>query len=371
MSKVLLLGGEAASLLNFRGTLIRELIRDGHVVFAAAPGIGETTADALLALGAQPLDAPLSRAKMNPLNDLRSIHALWRMMASVRPDVVIPFTIKPVIYGTIAARLAGVRNVTALVTGLGYAFVEGGENKRRVARVVATALYRLALRFVRMTLFQNPDDLRTFRDLGILAANARTDVVNGSGVDLDHFALVPLPDRPRFLMIARLLADKGVREYATAAASLRASHPEAEIVLAGPLDVSPNGIRAAELADWRQQGLDYVGVLDDVLPQVARATTVVLPSYREGTPRVVLEAMAMGRAIITTDAPGCRETVRHGINGLLVPPRDAVALADAMRLLHERPGKVIAMGFASRKMAQSRYDAVKVARDIMRHAGLN
>jgi glycosyltransferase involved in cell wall biosynthesis len=367
---VLVLGGKAESLIEFRGPLIRELVNAGHKVIAAAPDFNERIEAAVRALGGQPLEVPLARTAMNPIRDAQSIWTLIELMKQIKPDVLIAYTAKPVIYGSFAARLAGVPSVTALITGLGYAFVEGNEAKRWLARYMLSILYRLTLSRCQCVLFQNPDDRQTFLDLGIISKRTPAQVVNGSGVDTDFYSLTPVPDKTRFLMITRLLGDKGVREYAQAARILRARSPKAEVALAGYLDISPNSIKPAELAGWQAEGLEFLGTADDVRPAIARSTVVVLPSYREGTPRVVLEAMAMGRAIITSDAPGCRETVKHGLNGLLVPPRDAETLAAAMLELASDPDLVRSMGKASRQIAVERYEASKVARDVLRYAGL-
>ena len=371
MSKVLLLGGQAESLLNFRGILIQEMISQGHKVYAAAPDMDKATAYKLAGLGAIPVEAPLSRTAINPLKDMQSTWALWRLMREIKPDFFIAYTIKPVIFGSIAARLANVKNITAMITGLGYAFIEGNEAKRKITRRFAVLLYRMALPLSRKVLFQNPDDRQVFFDLKILGTSSDTAIINGSGVDILHYDVKPLPANPRFLMISRFLIDKGVREYAGAVKQLKLKFPEAQAALAGYVDSSPNSITQAELESWQPDGLELVGKLDDVRDEIARSSIIVLPSYREGTPRVVLEAMAMGRAIVTTDAPGCRETVTDGVNGLLVPVRNADALGDAMCKLYADADLVAKMALAGRKIAETRYDARLVARDIMSHAGLS
>ena len=197
-----------------------------------------------------------------------------------------------------------------------------------------------------------------------------THIVNGSGIDLDHFAPAPLPEKPSFLMIARLLKDKGIREFAAAAKRLKADHPDVPITLVGYLDPSPDSLTQAELDDLIGHGIDYKGALADVRPAIAEASIYVLPSYREGTPRSVLEAMAMGRAIITTDAPGCRETVEHETNGLLVDPRNSEALYEAMLRLLREPDLAARMGPRSRAIAEAKYDVHKVNAEMIRHAGL-
>jgi glycosyltransferase involved in cell wall biosynthesis len=367
---VVVLGSEQNTLINFRGPLIKELVKAGHEVFGCAPSLTHETVAALTALGARGFSVPMDRTGMNPLSDLAYVYRLTLALRKLQPDAIIAYTAKPVVYGAIAGRLAGVERVCALVTGLGYAFIDGGGLKRRVANLVARGLYKLAINLADCVIFQNPDDRAAFAAMGLLRRAVPTGVVNGSGVDLDHFSPAPLPDAPAFLMVSRLLGDKGVREYAAASLRLRATRPDVSCVLVGGLDPSPNAIDSDELACWREQGLGYEGHLADVREAIARASIVVLPSYREGTPRAVLEGMAMGRAIITTDVPGCRQTVEHGVNGLLVPPKDAQALERAMLELAGDPGRVARMGVQSRIRAEQLFEARAVARDTLRHARL-
>ena len=369
--RVMLLGSYAPSLVNFRGPLIAALRERGHEVLAAAPDMGEATSSALRSLGAEPLSLRLSNASLNPLSMLRSLTELRRLLRRRRPDVLISYTIKPVILGAFAARAAGIATIVSLITGLGFAFTgEGGDLKRRLARWAAARLYRAALRRSDLTLFQNRDDEALFRELGLLAPGARTEIVDGSGVDTSHFAPSRPPAGVSFLMIARLLRDKGIREFAEAAKRLRREHPEVPVALVGYLDPSPDSLTRAELDELVELGITFHGKLDDVRPALADCSVYVLPSYREGTPRSVLEAMATGRAVITTDAPGCRETVIDGVNGLLVPPRDPDGLYAAMLRFLVEPGLAAAMGEQSRRIAETRYDARKVSADMLRHIGL-
>lgn len=368
--RVALLGSYAPSLINFRGPLISALVADGHEVFALAPDIDAPTADRLRALGAHPFSVRLGRTSLNPWGGMRTVGALRRLFRTLRPDVLIAYTIKPVVLGAAAARMAGVPSFVAMITGMGYSFVGGREPRRLLARAMAILMYRRALRRARMVIFQNEDDRRDFRRLGMLAGGVPTGMVNGSGVDLDHFAVVPLPPGPSFLMIGRFLRDKGVREYAEAAARLKRDFPAVRIALVGWADESPDSLSAAEMEALIRSGIDNLGHLEDVRPAIAGCSVYVLPSYREGTPRSVLEAMAMGRAVITTDAPGCRETVVEGDNGFLVPPRDSEALYRAMRRFVDEPALCAAMGMASRRLAERRFDVRKVNRAIIEHAGL-
>lgn len=367
MARVAVVAGLASSLVNFRGPLIEALVADGHVVHAIAPSIDETTARWLCARGVASHPVALSRAGTSVLGDLRTLAALTRSFRKIAPDTVIAYTIKPIVYGLLAARLVGVPRRHALITGLGYAFTDGARSRhRRALRVVATVLYRLALSQAQTVIFQNEDDLSDFKAAGILGRSARTAIVNGSGVDIDHFAQTPLPPTPRFLLIARLVADKGIAEYVAAARVVKARLPEAEFHLVGPRDPNPaalpEGLVESAVADGV---LVFHGELADVRPQIDRASVYVLPSYREGTPRSVLEAMAMGRPVITTDAPGCRATTVHGTTGLLVPPRSVAELADAMERLGGDAALRARMGAAARARVVELYEARAVARSVL------
>jgi glycosyltransferase involved in cell wall biosynthesis len=219
--------------------------------------------------------------------------------------------------------------------------------------------------------FQNPDDQGLFKELGLLNG-VNSVVVNGSGVDLSYYTAQPMLSHvPKFLMIARLLGDKGVREYAQAAMQLKAQNPSAVFQLAGWIDENPNAIAQHELDAWVNSGaIEYLGKLADVRPALTGCSVYVLPSYREGTPRSVLEAMATGRAVITTDAPGCRETVKHGVNGLLVPIKDAPALAEAMQTCINEPLMVAHMAQESLQLAIEKYDVNKVNIHMLDEMGL-
>lgn len=368
---IVVVGGFAESLLNFRGALLRSLVERGHRVIACAPAASAGVVDALTAMGVAYRDVPFNRAGLRPDQDLRALGALVALLREIRPDIFLGYTIKPVIYGLLAARLAGVPRRFAMITGLGYAFVNSGLRGRLVGAVVRR-LYRLSLRNADRVFFQNPDDRALFEQLGLVRGTEQAAMINGSGVDVDSFHPEPIPQGPAsFLLIARLLRDKGIGEYVEAARIVRARYPRAVFRLAGWIDDNPAAISERELNAWVAEGvIEYLGRLDDVRPAIAASSVYVLPSYREGTPRTVLEAMAMGRPVVTTDAPGCRETVRDGTNGYLVPVRDAAALAQALERFLVEPGLIETMGREGRRMAIANYDVHKVNRIILNTIGL-
>ncbi|WP_373331803.1 glycosyltransferase family 4 protein [Thiopseudomonas alkaliphila] len=359
--KILIVAGLSGSLTGFRKPLLVALLSKRVEVHAAAPDLlkNQNVALELQKLGIHIHDIPLSRTGLNPIQDFKSLFELYKLAQKIKPDAVLGYTIKPVIYGTLAAWLARVPKRFALITGLGYAFQESTDSKRSIVKKIAHGLYKLALSKSHTTFFQNPDDEQLFKKLGILKGNANTVVVNGSGVGLEDYPLTPLPERepPRFLFVGRLLGDKGVREYAEAAQLVKQQYSDVEFDLVGGIDINPNAIKQEELDKWITDGrLNYFGQLKDVKPRIAACSVYVLPSYREGTPRSVLEAMSMGRAIITTDAPGCRETVVNGVNGYLVPVRNSEALVEAMIKLIEKPALIASMAIESRRIAEEKYD---------------
>ncbi|WP_341885268.1 glycosyltransferase family 4 protein [Synechococcus sp. UW140] len=350
------------------------MVARGLEVYVAAPDLPRDCSlrQQLVQRGLKVHNIPLRRTGTNPLADLCTLWALWSLMRRIQPDVMLGYTIKPVIYGTLAAWLAGVPRRYALITGLGYAFTGQASGKRGKLKDVIQRLYRQALCRAHKVFFQNQDDQALFRHMGLLSTGTLSVVLNGSGVDLDSFSLAPLPPgAPHFLLIARLLGDKGVREYACAARRIKATHPQVQFSLVGWLDENPDAIHQSELDAWVKAGtINYMGRLQDVRPAIAQCGIYVLPSYREGTPRTVLEAMSMGRAVITTDAPGCRETVVDGNNGFLVPIKSVDALVDAMNRFIQEPELTRLMGQRGRLLAEYKYDVNKVNAVMLREMGL-
>ncbi len=373
--KFLLVASLAESVLNFRGALIEALQACGLEVHVAVPGVSgsraaEASRHALEAAGLVVHETDLQRTGTSLFADARLLVQLMKIMARVKPDWVLGYTAKPVIYGLSAARLMRVPRRFALISGLGYAFQ--GDAERRWLQSIAQFLYTVALNRADLVFFQNVDDRQLFVERGIVAAHTRTCVVNGSGVKLDDFAPAPQPHGPPvFLLIARLLGDKGVREYVQAARAVRATAPEVRFQIVGWIDSNPDAISRQELDGWIAEGcIEFLGRLADVRPAIAASSVYVLPSYHEGTPRTVLEAMAMGRPVITTDVPGCRQTVIDNDNGFLVPAKSAPALEQAMRKFIADHGLIDRMGLRSRVMAEKKYDVHQVNAVMLREMGI-
>jgi glycosyltransferase involved in cell wall biosynthesis len=371
MSKVLVIGSFPLSLLNFRGQLLRAISSEGHTIITSSAPASADVIESLLMLGADFREIPVHRAGLNPLKDLKLCLTIVKLLRSEKPNMVLAYTAKPVIFGGIAARLTGVTDFYAMVTGLGYAL--GSQSfKQRFVGVLVRLLYRFALAKCSGVLFQNPDDERFFIEQNLISDANTTIRTNGSGVDLNEFQSVPLPTHPVFSLLARLLVDKGLREFHAAAKNLKKKYPHVRFLVGGGLDVNPMSISKEELQSWVDEGvIEYRGSLTDVRPFLAETQVYVLPSYREGTPRSILEAMAMGRPIITTDAPGCRETVIDGQNGFLVPPRDSVALEQAMERFILDGALSARMGAESLALARTKFDVNEVNAVIMKALGLD
>lgn len=372
MSKnIVIISNELFSLINFRGPLIKHLIRSGHQVYALVPlekKINKALIQNLKNMGVNVINYYLSRNSINPFKDYMSYKSIINIISKLKPDVVIAYSAKPVIYTGLAMKYFSKINFFPVITGLGYGFTSGDEIKRKFIRLIMTHLYRFGLKNVKSIIFQNIDDKKIFYKLKIIKKKQLSHVVHGSGVDLDLYQFLPVPKKPVFLMLARLLIDKGVREYLEAANFVKARFPNTIFKLAGRLDSNPSSIKINELNFWtKKKVIQYLGEISPVNQIISDCRFYVLPSYREGTPRSVLEAMAIGRPIITTDVPGCRETVIHGKNGLLVQAKNSKSLANAMiKLLRESENKIQSMGKQSYLMTKKKYNVKKVNKTIVR-----
>lgn len=372
---IVLIGNAAGSTLNFRAPLIADLVAAGWRVEVLAPDWTPPLLERLRAIGAQGATYPLVRTGLNPLQDLRTLFALVRHLQRRRPDAVLSFMAKPNVWGMLTAAWVGVPRRVALIEGLGYAFTDAGEErrslKRRVVGAVLAWLYRGAFAAAHQVVVLNPDDARDLQRCCGLSP-AKTVLLGGIGVILDEWPVHPPQLEPiTFTLVARLLREKGVLEFLAAARQVKAQYPTVRFWLLGPLDDNPGGLTRADLQPWLEDGtVQWPGSVE-VKPWLAQTSVFVLPSYyREGVPRSTQEAMAMGRPVITTDAPGCRETVIDGLNGFLVPPRDVAALAAAMRRFIDAPELIERMGRESRRLAEVRFDARQTNRRLLAALGI-
>lgn len=362
MAKIMLIVPYAKYYLNFYWDLIESLVQDGHRVTAVAPDTGAESA--LAAIGVRFIQAPIKNTGLNPCYDIRSVFYLTRILRNERPDIICCYSIKPILYGSLAARITRSKRLYATVTGLGYLFT-GRTWKQRLLLPFVTSFYRFAFQQCEGAFFENPDDMRLFKQLGLIKRD-NTTIINGSGVNLDKFSMTATrPIQPRvpltFILIARMIKDKGIYEYVEAARILKAKYPDVHVCLLGPFDSNPSSINKSQITKWMEEGVvSYLGEAVDVRPYLRNSNIFVLPSYREGTPKSTLEAMAMGLPIITTDVPGCRETVIQGFNGLIVPVKNGGALAAAMERFILNPQMAEVMGANSRELAASKYDVRKV-----------
>lgn len=378
--KFLIFANYLPHVINFRGKLLEAVSGLGYEIHILAPELDKHKQELnnLSEMGYHVHEIPLQRTGTNPLTDFQTLVAAYRLLRKIQPDVILSYTIKSVIYGTLAAWLAKVPKRFVLISGLGYTFSEVDEKDTRTSlQKFIHSLYTQALNKSDKVFFQNPDDLQLFKELGILRPNTAAKVVNGSGVDISRFDVIPFPTqlsgeiKPSFLLIARLLKDKGLIEYIEAAKIVKNRYPETEFHLVGYIDENPATITQAQLDEWIYSGvINYWGKLKDVRPAIAASSVYVLPSYREGTSRSVLEAMAMGRPIITTDAPGCRETVNDSVNGFLVPIKTVDELVDAMEQFIKDPELIKNMGKASRKLTEERFDVNKVNEFMIKEMSL-
>ena len=359
--RILLVANSTWNIYNFRQNIIDKFISEGHEIVVLAP------IDEYIVYKEQYPDVrhygirSLSRKSTNPLRELVLIAELTRKYRRIKPDFIIHYTHKPNIFGTIAARLAGIKSIM-VITGLGYLFIHKG-----IYHNMMIWLYKIAARYSSLLVFENQDDRQLFIDEGI-ATVEKTKSLKGCGVNLDRFVpLAPKVSNPAnccFAFIGRLLTDKGVIEYIEAAKKVKSRLPDTQFIVLGDFDEeNPAGIEREKLAEWVNDGwIDYRGFVQDVRSVLSHIDCLILPSYREGMPRTIMEAMSMGIPVITTDTPGCREAVQNEFNGFIVPVADSAALADAIERFIALPiEERVKMGRNSRMLAETNFDEKKIA----------
>ena len=361
--KIAIVSPKNRTVYNFRGDLIQDIVKLGHEVIVTGPNAIDV--DKIKALGAHFIKIPLEKNGLNVLSDLQYLFRLKALFKREQIDIVFGYTIKPVIYGSIAARLAGVKHITAMVTGVGYLFT-AKSIKARLLKQLALLLYRIGFACAHRVIFQNRDDRDEFLSYKILKPE-KTVVVNGSGVNMDKFTPVPLPKTLTFFMLSRIMKSKGVAEYLKAAAIVKDKYPDVRFMLLGALENIQDSMTKEDLAPYIKMGaIEYFGETDNVAAYYAMTSVYVLPSYREGTPRTVLEAMAMKRPIITTNAPGCSGTVIDSKTGFLVEPEDSDGLAERMMWFIQNPKQIEPMGEAAYALCREKYDVKKVNQNMLK-----
>ena len=362
--KFVLISPKNRTVYNFRGDLIKEIIARGYEVVVTGPD--RIDVDKIEALGAKFREIPMQKTGTSVSADVKYCKELMKFLKEEKPDVTLGYTVKPVVYGAIAAKRAGVKNINCLITGGGYTFISTSV-KARILGMIVRNLYRVGLANADHVIFQNKDDRREFSTKR-LVSKKKCSYVNGSGVNIDQFKPAPMPGEPTFFMLSRLLKSKGVGEYLEAARVVKKQYPNAKFKLLGKYEyVMQDAMDKDYVESFINDGIiERFEETDDVRPYYEMCSVYVLPSYREGTPRTVLEAMAMGRPIITTDTQGCRETVKEGVNGFLVPVKDSAAVADKMIWFIEHPDQMEKMGAQSIRYVRKKFDVNKVNADMIR-----
>ena len=352
------------TLINFRLDMMQEMIRLGHQVVAIGNESDDKWRKTLQPYGIEYRFIRMQRNGLNPVWDFSSFVQLVKLLKKEKPDRIFTSQAKMVLYGGLAAYCLGIREVYPMIAGLGSIFLSSGW-KGGILKTILISGYRLSLRKSPSVFFQNQDDASFFIKNKIVPSD-KIVFLSGSGVNLDRFTKQPFPKHFGFLCVCRIIRDKGVLEYLSACRMVKKQYPDVRCLLVGPFDSNPSALKPGELQPYIDDGsIEYFGEQADVRPYLAQCSVFVLPSYREGTPKSVLEAMSCGKAIITTDAPGCRETVIDGKNGFLVPVKDDKAVAEKMLFLYRNPDVCEQMGNASRQIAEQRFDVRLVNQIIL------
>jgi len=367
--KIAVLSSHTQSLFWFRMDMMKEFIKKGHTVIALGDSPEVDWNDMFKKHNIEYKQLHVQRNGINPFKDLKTFGELFRFLKEEKPDKVFAYQAKTVVYGSIAARFNGITEVYPLIAGLGSIF-RGTSFKNKIVKIIMKIEYWIACKCSKKVLFQNNDDKNEFVNNNLIK-DIKAVIINGSGVNLEKFQPTPLPTEPAMLFIGRLIKDKGIIEYLEACKVVKSKYPKLRCLLVGPYDSNPSALKPEELQPYIDNEIvEYFGEQSDVRPFIAQCSTFVLPSYHEGTPKTVLEAMAMGRSIITTNAPGCRETIADGINGYLVAVNDIYGIVEKMEHLISNFITVQEMGDASLKIVTTKYDVKIVNQAILQTMGL-
>jgi len=372
--KIIVVASLGSSLVNFRLELLKRMAANGHQVLALAPEIDADTRAVLAKFGIETRSFPMRRAGLNPFRDFQTFLALRKIFRQFKPDYIIPYTAKPIIYANLVGRLENVPHRFALFTGLGFAFLNDHPvGKKWLIRQIAILLYRFSSKGMECAFTYNPKETEDLRNFKLVSPSTPILEVPGSGVDTQLYAAsVPNIKPMRFLMVSRLLKSKGVHIFVAAAERLKAKGYDIETVILGPMDANPDAISQRQLDKWvAEKTVEYVGETKDVRPFLTQSSVVVLPSmYREGIPRSILEAMSSGRAVITSDMPGCAHSIIDKKDGFIVKTGDVGELEKAMEKFIENPQLAIEMGHYGRLHACNIFDVHKVNEILLTKMGL-
>lgn len=365
LMKILVLSSHTPSLFWFRLDMMKSFIDKGYEVIAVAQESEYKWSMKFNEHGIKYRQIKVERNGLNPIKDLYTLMSLKKLLKQEKPDKVFAYQAKTIIYGSIASRLNGVAEFYPLIAGLGSIF-RSGNKKDSLIKKILIGQYKLACNNSAKVLFQNNDDKNEFIRNNIVPEE-KTEIINGSGVNLEVYQKTQLPANPSFLFVGRLIKDKGILEFLDASQEVKKKYPHIAISVVGPFDTNPSGIKEIEIEKFVKNGtIEFFGEQDDVRPYLSKSSVLVLPSYHEGTPKTILEAMAMGRAIITTNAPGCKETVTDGYNGLLVKVGDSNDLLQKMKYLIDYPHRIFEFGEKGLEIVKFKYDVKLVNAEIMK-----
>ncbi|MBQ4109874.1 MAG: glycosyltransferase family 4 protein [Clostridia bacterium] len=366
--KIMVISPKNKTVFNFRGDLIKEFIKKGYEVVVTGPN--NDFEEDIKALGAKLIVVPFVKDNIGIKGDLQYKKMLEDVMRKEKPQIIFSYTIKPVIYGSLAAKTCGIKRVYPMITGLGRLYTSNS-TKTKILRTITKYLYKAAFKGCEKVIFQNFDDMELFVKKRYLPKN-KCLKIDGSGVNMTRFECTPLPEQPVFLMISRIIREKGIFEYLNAARKVKECHPEVRFMLLGGFDSSMGAIREEEIKSYIEDGIiEFPGEVKDVFPILKNASVFVLPTYyREGIPRTILEAMACGKAVLTTDWVGTKEAVENGRNGFLVPVKDTEALADKMLYMIENYDETRKMGKESFEICKNKFDVEIINKKMLEFMNL-
>lgn len=367
--RIMVMTSHSPSLFWFRLDMMRSFIKKGHEVMAVGNEKECKWCEKLKKYNILYRKIDISRNSLNPIKDLHTIKSIKNIIREYNPDKIFTYQAKTVVYGGIAANQLGITEVYPLIAGVGSLFLSN-KLKTRLVRKITIMGYRIAMKKSPAVFFQNKEDENNFIKAKVIK-NQKVVFLRGSGVNLTRFYQQPMPETMGFLCTCRLIRDKGIFEYIEACKIIKANNPNVRCLLLGPFDSNPTSIKPDELNRFIDEGIiEYFGEKEDVIPYLKQCCVFVLPSYREGTSKAVLEAMSSGKAIITTDAPGCVETIDDGVNGIMVPVKNVKRLASAMQYMIDNPEQLKKMANQSRKKAEELFDVKKVNKAICEAMGI-